>query len=438
MNPRVRPRGGPHDPLPHRQSEASDGDRETVRAPGFLLTLRRLVAVPGTVTWIRVGLFAAGLLCVLTGLLPATEAAGGMLRIAPLLLFLGSVIVLTTLARQAKVFDVIATRLAIIGRGGYPALFLLCTGFAALTTVVLNLDTTAVLLTPVFLALAPKARIAALPLAMTTLWLANTASLLLPVSNLTNLLAADRVALAAPAFAARMWAPQLASLAATMVFLWLFYWRRKRRGQERYLPPEPVRLEQPRQRALFWIAGGACLLFVAAIPLVRDEIGYAAAAAALVAVVAFAFLAPEKLKPGLIPWQLLIFVAGLFLVVPTLSRYGLDEVMTALIGTGGGALGAFRAGAAGAALSNVVNNLPAYTAGEAVVPASNHDQLLALLTGTNVAAVVTPWASLATLLCLESCRHHGLRIPFGRFVRHGSVLAVTGLGASIAALWLSR
>jgi Na+/H+ antiporter NhaD/arsenite permease-like protein len=39
---------------------------------------------------------------------------------------------------------------------------------------------------------------------MTAVWLANTASLLLPVSNLTNLLAADRVALAPAAFAARM------------------------------------------------------------------------------------------------------------------------------------------------------------------------------------------------------------------------------------------
>jgi arsenical pump membrane protein len=412
-------------------------DREAVGAKGIPARWR-LLALPGTVTWVRVGLLAAGLLAVLTGLLPAAEAAASMRRIAPLLLFLASVIVLATLARQAKVFDVIATRLAITGRGGYPALFLLCVGFATVTTLVLNLDTTAVLLTPVFLALAPKARIAALPLAMTTLWLANTASLLLPVSNLTNLLAADRVGLAAPAFAARMWVPQLASLAVTMVFLWVFYWRRKRRGRQRYLPPEPVRLDQPRQRALFWITGGACLVFIAAIPVVRDEIGYAAAAAAAIAVVAFAFLDPGRLRPGLIPWQLLIFVTGLFLVVPTLSRYGLAEIMTALIGTDGSAPGTLRAGAAGAVLSNVVNNLPAYTAGEAAVPPGNHDQLLALLIGTNVAAVVTPWASLATLLCLESCRHHGLRIPAGRFVRHGAVLAVTGLCASIAALWLTR
>ena len=45
----------------------------------------------------------------------------------------------------------------------------------------------------VMLATAVRAGVAPLPLAMTTVWLANTASLLLPVSNLTNLLAMERV-----------------------------------------------------------------------------------------------------------------------------------------------------------------------------------------------------------------------------------------------------
>ncbi|MGH3857059.1 MAG: SLC13 family permease [Pseudonocardiaceae bacterium] len=391
----------------------------------------------GILDWIRVGLLVAGILCVLTGLLPKAQAEDNLWRIAPLLLFLGSVIVLAKLARQAQVFDVIAVKLAIVGRGNYLPLFAFCVLFACLTTMFLNLDTTAVLLTPVMLALAPKARIAALPLAMTTLWLANTASLLLPVSNLTNLLAADRVALTAPAFMARLWLPQLAAIAVTMVFLWVCYWRRGARGADRYLPPPPLRLEAPRQRALFGVAVAACLLFIAAIPFVREQIAYAATAAAVIVVVAFAVLDRSALRLDLIPWQLLVFVAGLFLVVPTLSRYGLSEIMIALIGTDHSAVAMYRTATAGAGLSNVLNNLPAYTAGEAVIPAGNRDQLLALLIGTNVGPIVTPWASLATLLCLESCRDHGLRVPLGRFMLTGLGLAVVALGASVSALLLS-
>jgi arsenical pump membrane protein len=392
----------------------------------------------GVLDWVRIGLLVAGVLCVLTGLLPTAQAADSMRRIAPLLLFLGSVIVLATLARQAQVFDVIAARLAIVGRGNYLALFVLCVTFAAATTMFLNLDTTAVLLTPVMLALAPRARIAALPLAMTTVWLANTASLVLPVSNLTNLLAAGRVALSAPEFAARMWAPQLASIGATMLFLWVCYWRRGRRGSERYVPPTPPRLTEPRSRGLFWVSSAACVLFIVAIPFIHDDIGYAALAAALVVVAAFAVLDRSTLRLSLIPWQLLIFVTGLFLVVPTLSRFGLGEIMTWLIGTDPGAVGAFRAAAAGAGLSNVVNNLPAYAAGEAVVPSGNSVQLLALLIGTNIGPIVTPWASLATLLCLESCREHGLRVPMRGFVLAGLGLAVVASAASVAVLLVTR
>ena len=393
-----------------------------------------LLRAPAPLDWIRIGLLAAGVLCVVTGLLPAAEAEQNIQRILPLLLFLASVIVLANLARDALVFDVIATRLAIMARGGYPALFLLCVAFASVTTILLNLDTTAVLITPVLLALAARAGIAALPLAMTTIWLANTASLLLPVSNLTNLLAADRIALSAPAFAERMWAPQLASIAATMLFLWVFYWRRGRRGADHYTPPVPIRLGTARERTLFRVTGGACLLFVAAIPFIREEIGLAAAAAAAVAVIAFAALDRSRLRLHLVPWQLLILVTGLFLVVPTLSRYGLDEVMTALIGTDPGPAGAYRAAAAGAGLSNLLNNLPAYTAGEAVVPPGNDLTLFALLIGTNVGPIVTPWASLATLLCLEACRRHRLRVSMSAFVLTGLGLACTALTASVGAL----
>ncbi len=387
-----------------------------------------------TLDWVRLGLFAAGLLCVATGLLPRAEAADNMRRIGPLLLFLCSVIILAELTRQAKVFDVIAHRLAILGRGYYPALFLLCVLFASATTILLNLDTTAVLLTPVMLALAVPARIPPLPLAMTTLWLANTASLLLPVSNLTNLLAADRVALRATDFAARMWAPQLVSITATMVCLWVWYWRRGRRETDRYIPPEPVRPENARERTLLYTTAGACLLFILAIPFVGDRIGIAATLAAAIAVGAFAIFDRASLRLTLIPWQLLVFVVGLFLVVPTLSRFGLADVMHALIGHDSGVVGAYRAAGAGAGLSNVANNLPAYTAGEAVVSEENRNQLLALLIGTNVGPIVTPWASLATLLCLEFCRTHGVRVPMPRFVLTGLGLAVVATTGAVAAL----
>jgi Na+/H+ antiporter NhaD/arsenite permease-like protein len=395
----------------------------------------RAVARRPVLDWIAAVLFVLGLIFVATGLLPRTSADATIRRILPLLLFLGTVIVLAELTADAGVFDVIAVRVAGLARGNYLVLFVLCVFFAATTTTVLNLDTTAVLLTPVMLALARKAGIAPIPLAMTTVWLANTASLLLPVSNLTNLLAANRVALPTAAFAARMWPVQLASVAVTMLFLWVFYWRRGARGVDRYDPPPP---QQPADPVLFWVAALACLLFLTLIVTTGIQLGFDSTMAAALVVAAFAARKRAVLRARLVPWRLLVFVVGLFLVVQTVSLHGLATVTRALVGTGNGALGALRAAATGAGLSNAVNNLPAYVAGEAVIPVSHHEQLLALLIGTNVGPIITPWASLATLLWYERCRSYDAVVPLRTFMLTGAGLALCGLAATVGTLLLSQ
>ncbi|MFC0033060.1 SLC13 family permease [Micromonospora chaiyaphumensis] len=380
--------------------------------------------------WIALGLAVVGVLCVLTGLLPRADAEETVRRIVPILIFLGTVVVLAELTAVAGVFDALAARVAITARGSYRALFWLCVGFASITTIALNLDTTAVLLTPVMIALARKLGVPPTPLAMTTVWLANTASLLLPVSNLTNILASDRIGLEPVPWAARMWWPQLVAIVITMVLLWWWYWRPARAGADPFVPPPP---HVPPDRVLYRTALAACLLFVAGI-LVGVEIGLASGVAAAILVAGFAVRARGSLRLALVPWRLLVFVTGLFLVVQTIGRHGLDTVLGALIGGDTGAEGALRAGGAGALFANVVNNLPAYLAGEAVIATDHHTQLLALLVGTNVGPLATPWASLATLIWYERCRAAGVAVPLGRFVATSAALAVLATAATVAAL----
>jgi arsenical pump membrane protein len=461
---------------PHDWPEASAGETAGQRppvTPGHtcatlppVRVLRRLHVLDR----VAIGLLAVGLVCVASGLLPTAAAGDAMSRIAPLLPFLATVIVLAELTSRAEVFDVVAARIARAGRGSYPLLFLLCVAFASVTTISLNLDTTAVLLTPVMLALAARVGIAAVPLAMTTVWLANTASLLLPVSNLTNLLAADRVALSSLGLAGRMWAPQLAAIAVTMACLWAFFWRRGRRspepagragrgpgaarledvlvedgatgprgrrpeGPERYVAPG---VHRPADPVLFRACALACGGFLLAILVADVELWVASATAAAVAVAAFAVRDRQALRWSLVPWRLLVMVPGMFLVVETVNAHGLHDLLASAVGHDGGTLGLFRAAAVGGGLSNALNNLPVYLAGEAAVPAGNHDQLLALLIGTNAGPVITPWASLATLLWYERCVAYGVRVPVTRLVGTGAVLAVTAVAASVAALALTR
>ena len=84
---------------------------------------------------VAIALALVGAVCVATGLLPYPDAKATVARILPLLLFLGTVVVLAELTAAAEVFDVIAARVAITARGSYPALFGLCVLFASVTTI---------------------------------------------------------------------------------------------------------------------------------------------------------------------------------------------------------------------------------------------------------------------------------------------------------------
>jgi arsenical pump membrane protein len=384
--------------------------------------------------WVSLGVFALGLLAVATGLLSVADASHVLRRILPLLGFLAAVIVLAELTAEAQLFDIVATRLAILARGSFAAMFILCVLFAATATAALNLDTTAVLLTPVMLAVAKPADIPPIPLAMTTVWLANTASLLLPVSNLTNLLAMNRLALSAPGFAAQMYLPELASVTATVACLWIMYWRRGLRSRDRFRVPEPF---EPRDRVLAGLSAAACVLFVVLV-LLSLPLAVAALSAVCIVIAGFVVRSRASLRPGLLPWQLLTFVIGLFLVIAVIDQRGLGTILSSAIGPDRGAVGVWRAAGLGAALSNVVNNLPAYVAGEAAIGGGNHDQLLGLLIGTNVCPLVTPWASLATMLWYTRCRAQGLEVSWRRFIGTGVLTAIATLAAATGALLLSR
>jgi arsenical pump membrane protein len=373
---------------------------------------------------------AAGLVVLAVGLLPRRDASATLHRVAPLLAFLVPVLVLAELAARAGLFDVVATRMAILAGGRPAVLFALAVGLATLTTVVLNLDTTAALLTPVLVATAVRAGIGAVPLAVTAVWLANTASLLLPVSNLTNLLAADRVGLPVPAFAARMILPQVAAVLVTAGCLWLFHWWPETRRTPRYRPPAPHR---PGDRVLFRAAGVACAGFVVGV-LAGVPVELVAAGAAATLVVAFAVRDRRVLRWALVPWQVPLTVTGLFLLVDAVDRHGLARLLTTAVGTDGGPAGTWRAAATGAVSANVLNNLPAYLAGEAVVPVGHTTQLLGLLAGTNVGSLVLPWGSLATLLWWQRCRAAGVAVPWLRFCWTGLVTAVAALAAVVAVL----
>ena len=153
----------------------------------------------------------AALIVVVARLAPWSAARHELRFLAPTLLFLGAVFVIAEVAAAAGVFDAAGR---VIGRlaGDSPLrLVLVVAAAATVTTTVLSLDTTAVLLTPVVIRVARNRRVEASPSLLATAQLANGGSLLLPVSNLTNLIVFPLTGLTFAGFALRMALPLVAA-----------------------------------------------------------------------------------------------------------------------------------------------------------------------------------------------------------------------------------
>jgi arsenical pump membrane protein len=365
----------------------------------------------------------AGIAAVASTALPWHDAVDVTTRIGPILTFLAAITVLAHVADGAGVFDVIGIRAARTAGGSTRRLFLLVTAVATLLTITLSLDTTAVLFTPVVLALCGAITVDARPFAYVTVWIANGASLLLPISNLTNLLAVDRLSgISTAEYVRRMALPECAAVAVVLGFSLLVF---RRRLQGRYLPPTPYVVAD---RVTFWVAAIGCAV-VAPVSLVGVTPWKVALPTAVLVAVVAAYRHGAVALARSLPWRIVLAIEGIFLAIAALGRHGLDDALRHVTGHH-----AFLTEIAGAAGGNIVNNLPAYVTLERAVPAHHTDELLALLLGTNVGTMILVTGSLATVLWRERCKARGLQVGAWEFARYGCVLVPALLAATYGAL----
>src|ERR1700689_9758 len=152
----------------------------------------------------------AAVCLIAAGAIPADSALDQARRIGPVIGFLAAILVLAHLCDDDGLFRACGRGMARGSAGRPRRLLALVFVTAAVTTAVLSLDATVVLLTPVVFATASRLDVRAKPDVYACTHLANSASLLLPVSNLTNLLAFAASGLAFGRFAALMALPWLA------------------------------------------------------------------------------------------------------------------------------------------------------------------------------------------------------------------------------------
>ncbi|XVV13227.1 SLC13 family permease [Actinoplanes sp. CA-131856] len=371
----------------------------------------------------------AAVIAVVAGLVPLSEAWAEVRELGPTVGFLAAVLVVAHLADEHGVFRYAGRIAAGISRGRPVRLLGAVFVAASLTTAVLSLDATVVLLTPVVLVTAARTGVRSRPPSYASAHLANSASLLLPVSNLTNLLAFAASGLTFLGFAGVMALPWVAViLAEYVVFRWFF-----REDLRVRVEPRPHGDDGPAPRYALVVLGLTLAGFAVAQPLGVHPAWVAVAGAIALAV-------PLRSSPLTLIREanpaFCAFVLALGVVVAAIRVHGLGSVVDHLVPDGSG-LGEMLAMAGLAAvLANLLNNLPATLV---LLPGveSSPGLLLAMLIGVNVGPNLTYVGSLATLLWRQILHNEDAAPDARVFLRLGLVTVPVALVAGVLALWVA-
>ncbi|MGU3392052.1 arsenic transporter [Sphingomonas sp. M1A8_2b] len=360
-----------------------------------------------------------------------------------------AIIIVSLLLDEAGFFEWAALHVARWGRGHGRRLFVLIVLLGAAVSALFANDGAALILTPIVIAmlraLGYKDK-ATLAFVMAAGFIADTASLPLIVSNLVNIVSADFFRIGFAEYASVMVPVDLASIAATLVALLLFF---RRDIPAKY---DVAQLRDPRDairdHATFkagWVVLALLLAgFFLLEPLCVPVSAVAAVGAVLLLIVAARghVIQTRKVLAGA-PWQVVIFSLGMYLVVYGLRNAGLTDHLAGLLDrtAQGGVWGAaFGTGIIAALLSSVMNNMPTVLVGALSIDATHATgavkdaMIYANVIGCDLGPKITPIGSLATLLWLHVLGQKGIRIGWGYYFKVGATLTIPVLLATLAAL----
>ena len=376
------------------------------------------------------------ILLVIVGAVSLSQAGDALRELGPTVGFLAAMLLIAEGCRRDGLFDALGALMARGARGSPQRLLAFVFAIAATVTAVLSLDATVVLLTPVVFATAARMRTSAKPHVYACAHLANSASLLLPVSNLTNLLAFHASHLSFLRFGTLMALPTAAAVGVE----WLVFQRffvvdlRRPRPVERQALPELPQVPRFALVVLALTLAG----FAASSVIGIEPVWFAAAGAVAITLPALAHktATPTQLGRAVEP-GFLIFVLGLGVIVAAASTNGLDTAVRAVLPASGSLPDLLAIAALSAILANLVNNLPATLILVPVAAAAGPGPVLATLIGVNVGPNLTYVGSLATLLWRRLLHAQDTDVDLGEFLRLGALTVPASLVAATVLLWLA-
>lgn len=314
----------------------------------------------------------------------------------------------------------------------------------SLATAILNLDATVLILTPVVLAAIGHLGLDDRPFTLSTAHLVNSASLLMPVSNLTNLLVFHESGLGFTRFTLLMLLPWLAAIAVEWLLLpKVMPGHHGATGPGATAPPAIDLAEtagaHPENAPRRWpvaVLGLTLLGFLLSGAIGIEPVWVAWAGAILLTApdLARGAVRPLEVIRGVKP-LFLVFVLCLGLVADLLRKVGLDEAIAGALPSGE-SLGALLVVAfAAALLANLINNLPATLIMAPAVAPLGEGALLAMLIGVGIGPNLTYLGSIANLLWRRVMSDAGRAPTAWEFTKAGLVTTPVAVTLATTMLW---
>lgn len=403
--------------------------------------------------WLRIQHSVAAVLgaflTLIFGLVTPAQALAAVRLLTFPILTIASLMVITLVAEQAGLFEILARRVARDAGGSGSRLFaFLFLGGTVVGSVFTN-DAAVLIFTPLVFHLAQEVRDeswgkdAAVPFYFAVLYVANLVGALV-ISNPINIIVGSLFGIGFMEYARWMVAPALASIAVSYVGLRLVF---RRALPKTYSVPAPVVLNAGRRRFLLV---NTAVLGLALVGFFTEE--WTGVPPWLVAVTgALLLLGLHGAMNGGrtwtilrgVGWDVLIFVVGIFIVVTGLRETGLsDQIAQFLKWVSGSSLSAltFATGLVAAIASAVVNNHPTagmmahIIGGLHLPPFEQKMAVFSALVGGDLGPKMLPIGSLAALIWFRILRNGGVKIRYSLYIRIGVPVTLAAVLLSILTL----